>query len=136
MNVLAVSTFTSVWMHAAIQPRRDHLLHDLVTQFFFRKKKVAFKMESASWESSLPTTTTAEMWLTQGTLETVWKDEFSLVTAITRTCGTSHGDSLSEILLTCGQSHISASSQLSAHNGEEGNDFQGWAVCTDGGTLW
>ena len=111
---LLLNFFTSVWMHAALQPRRGHLLHDLVTHFFL---KVAFKMESTRWESSLPTTTTAEMWLTQGTLETVWKDEFSLVTAITRTCGTSHGDSLPEILLTYGQSHISASSQLSGHYG-------------------
>ena len=40
---LLYNFFTSVWRHAAIEPRRAHLLHDLVTQIFSE----AFNMESS-----------------------------------------------------------------------------------------
>ena len=70
--------FSSDWRHAVIQPRRAHLLHDLVTHIFRRSIQYGIVVMGVLDAFVYAHNHHRRMWITQRTLETLWKGEFDL----------------------------------------------------------
>ena len=121
-----------------------HLFHDLITQVFLRSASI---WDRGTWVSSMPSgtplTTTAEILIILGTLDCM-KGRSRFMRAITRafahayqvTCLTRQMPVVAsqKFRLPCAKARYPHLSNARTAARKRGNDFQGWAVYTDGGT--
>ena len=136
--------FTSIWVQATVLPRSNHLLHDLTTQVFLQSLQYgivvmgftdAFVYAHHQHRRSIEN---------PGNFGDCVKGRIRFMTTITSAHAHAHQ-------ATCPTRHMPAAPRLNFRlpkpkaryphhpnicttSRERGNDFQGWAIYTDGGT--
>ena len=136
--------FTSIWEQASVLPRRNHLLHDLITQVFLRSLQYgivvmgfmdAFVFAHHQHRRNIEN---------PGNLGDCMKGRIRFMTTITPayahayqvTCLTRHMPAVARLNFRLPKPKARCphlpNVRITTH--ERGNDFQGWATYTDGGT--
>ena len=141
---LLYNFFTSVWRHSLIQPRRAHLLHDLVTQIFLRRLQYGIVVMGIIDSFVYAHNHHRRNLDNPRNFRDCMEGRIRFMTAITpayahayqTSCLTRH-----PIVIPHQKFRLPAAKARYPHlpnsgttTRERGNDFQGWAMCTDGGT--
>ena len=141
---LLYNMFSSIWEQASVLPRRNHLLHDLITQVFLRSLQYenvvmgfidAFVYAHHQHRRSIEN---------PGNLGDCMKGRIRFMTAITsasahayqETCLTRHMPAVPRLnfRLPKPQARYPHLPNIRTTTRERSNDFHGWTIYTDGGT--